>query len=636
MSNSQEQSLDENAVFLPVIPSSPEFLYSEKERQAVERLLSAGPEAFYSSIGTECSGCFLSPEEVSQITSWAQDFRLRQPQFQREEENKEEHHSEAVDFSSTYFPSHSDTPAPCLELGWPEKLPWPRKGSVTVHTSPPAEGEAPVREIIRWHLQKACKVIAIVTDKLTDGTIIGDLHNTASRGVPVYIILNQRSMQENFTLNRLGHPNIVVRVLGGKTFCSRTGRMVAGELKDKFLLVDLETVIHGSYSLTWSDAHLHRQLITVLSGSIVDSFDKEFRILFAASFPVPEVWRVAGTHMDVTHQLKDSTDYSSPKRFPLKYDIANPPSPPINSPLDWEAMGVIQRFPLNPPDQEEDIVAKETPLHNHMLADKKTRVTDGFTLNGYETRATRRLYEKTSPVTLNVPDKSRASNNVQSSPTYSPTPEIMKLVERKIEKAISKQLSEEESTASDDRTTMPDDRGVESQQNMIILSSTKRKSGLRMEPSLVEETSEDKTGSRLENTPSSRKPLILRVPQPESFSSLSDIMKRIHPQQSTAGQLRRGSKFAMSEMSQSMLDLRVSNTDKDQDEKRVPRPRLNINSFGLELTPAFTLMRKRNDEIKSSLYRTPKTFLPRDRPRSSSYALNTNWRSIKENKDEEE
>ncbi len=50
------------------------------------------------------------------------------------------------------------------------------------------------------------QVIAIVTDRLTDGAIIGDLHTAASRGVAVYIILNQRSIQENFTLNRLRHP----------------------------------------------------------------------------------------------------------------------------------------------------------------------------------------------------------------------------------------------------------------------------------------------------------------------------------------------------------------------------------------------------------------------------------------------
>lgn len=157
MSNSQEQSLDENAVFLPVTESSPEFLHCERERQAVERLLSTGPEAFYSSISTERSGCFLSSEEVSQLTSWAQDYRLNSLQVQREA-NGEHGSSEMEDVCSTYFPSQSDTSTPSLELGWPEKSSWVPKGNITVHTSPPAEGEPPVREIIRRHLQKASQV----------------------------------------------------------------------------------------------------------------------------------------------------------------------------------------------------------------------------------------------------------------------------------------------------------------------------------------------------------------------------------------------------------------------------------------------------------------------------------------------
>lgn len=165
MSNSQEQSLDEDVVFYPVNDTSPEFLYCEKERQAVERLLNAGPEAFYSSVGAERSGCFLSPEEVSQMSSWAQDYRFNQLHVQRET------HEDAgslgtEDECSTYFPPNSDTPAPDLELGWPEKSPWVTAGSVTVYTSPPAEGQPQVREIIRWHLQKAsqvCKLIIIYT-----------------------------------------------------------------------------------------------------------------------------------------------------------------------------------------------------------------------------------------------------------------------------------------------------------------------------------------------------------------------------------------------------------------------------------------------------------------------------------------
>lgn len=62
---------------------------------------------------------------------------------------------------------------------------------------------------VNFHLaESVCtlQVIAIVTDRLTDSAVIGDLHNAASRGVPVYIILNQRSIEENFTPNRLRHP----------------------------------------------------------------------------------------------------------------------------------------------------------------------------------------------------------------------------------------------------------------------------------------------------------------------------------------------------------------------------------------------------------------------------------------------
>ncbi|XP_070758930.1 protein FAM83E isoform X2 [Enoplosus armatus] len=610
MSNSQEQSLDEDAVFLPVNESSPGFLHCERERQAVETLINAGPEAFYSSIGKERSGCFLNSEEVSQITSWAQDYRFSPLHVQRVV-NGEEGSSEIEDVCSTYFPTYSDIPTPDLELGWPEKCPWVPKGSVTVHTSPPAEGEPPVREIIRRHLQKASQVIAIVTDRLTDVAIIGDLHDAASRGVPVYIILNQRSIQENFTLNRLRHPNMLVRVLGGKTFSSRVGRMVVGEMKDKFLLVDLETVIHGSYSLTWTDAHLHRQLITVINGPVVASFDREFRILFAASLPVPDTWRVAGTHVDVTHLLKDLSDLRFQKHLPLEPEITSPPSPPADSLLDWEAMGVVKRDPCfsdSPLDQHEEVVAKEMPLQNNMLFDKNTATMDGFSNNGNQ------FLEKKS--------------NAQHSPTDPTTPERRKRVER-TEKDLSRQLSIEKSTNLDGRpTTRLGDKATEPTHNMIPLSSTRRREDSRRESILEEERSINETSSKVENTPSSRKPLILRVPQSESFSSLSDIMKRLQSQQSTSGLLRRGSKATVSEMSQSMMNLSTHNTeDTNQDESGVPAPRSKASCFDPDhLTPAFALMKKRNDASKSVLYRTPKTFIPRERPRSSSYALSTDWR----------
>ncbi|XP_034389816.1 protein FAM83A isoform X2 [Cyclopterus lumpus] len=636
MSNSQEQSLDENAVFPPVNEFSPEFLHCEKERQAVERLLNAGPEAFYSSIGTERSGCFLSSEEVSQISSWAQDYRSK-PQPLQSQENGEKGSSEMEDVCSTYFPSQSDTPAPDLDLGWPEKGPWVPKRSVTVHTSPPADGQPPVRQIVRRHLQKAGQVIAIATDRLTDGAIIGDLHNAASRGVPVYIILNQRSIQENFTLNRLRHPNMRVRVLGGKTFCSRTGRMVVGEMKDKFLLVDLETVIHGSFSLTWTDAHLHRQLITVLSGPVVESFDREFRILFAASLPITDTWSLAGIDVDVTHQLKERSDLGFKRSHHLEPEMFNPPSPPADCLLDWEAMGVIQRnrcFPESPLDQHEEIMAKEIPLQSNMLFMKNTPIVEGFRNQFVERK---RVYENTSPVTNNVPDKSPTfkyfdnfHSNTQPWLTDPTTQERMKRVDHIIHKAIPRQLSIENSTNLDDQKTtrLIVDKATEPTHDIFILSSSQRRERSRTEAVLEDESSVKPTSSKVENTPSSRKPLILRMPQSESFSSLSDIMKKVQPRHSTPGL---GSQAAVSDLNQSMMELSAHNPGDD----RVSVPRIKASGFDPDyMTPAIALMKKRNEELKPSLYITPTNFLPRERPRSSSYAF---WRrSLAETVGEEE
>ena len=40
-------------------------------------------------------------------------------------------------------------------------------------------------------------------------------------------------------------------------------------------------------SFTWSDARLHRGLVTLLTGEIVDAFSREFRTLYASSRPLP-------------------------------------------------------------------------------------------------------------------------------------------------------------------------------------------------------------------------------------------------------------------------------------------------------------------------------------------------------------
>ncbi|XP_068170968.1 protein FAM83E isoform X2 [Antennarius striatus] len=586
MSNSQVHSLDEDAVFLPVTEASPEFHHCEKERRAVERLLSEGPEAFYSSIDTEFSSCFLSSEEVSQITSWAQNCTPSQLQVRRRAHGDLDT-PETEDSSSSYFPSKSDIPTPDLKLGWPANKPRVRKDRSTVYTNPPAEGEPPVREIVRRNLQKASKVIAIVTDRLTDGAVIGDLHNAASRGVPVYIILNQRSVQKSFVLNRLRHPNMVVRVLGGKTFCSRMGRMVIGEMKNKFLLVDLETVILGSYSLTWTDAHLHRQLITVLSGPAVDSFDREFRTLFAESLPVTDTQDLTDTHSYMNNLLTHLSNLNSKHVF-LEHEITDPPSPPAGSFLDWEAMGVFQMNwnPDSPLDEQEQAISMDLQPQNNILLDENTHIMDSFTHNGHPFVEEKRHTDLT-------PDKR---------------------VKCIIKKTDTRQLSKGQSTELHEGKGL-DDEPSKTTQDEATCPFMKRREHPRGEAEEEEQDISDKM-SKMENTPSSRKPLILKVPKSETSSSLSDIMKSCRPQPSSPELLNKRVDMVASELSQSVMDL--SSHSPNANDVQVPR----FKAFNLSnLTPAVALMKKRNDNLKHQLFSTSKNPFPGEKPQSSKYTL---------------
>ncbi len=100
--------------------------------------------------------------------------------------------------------------------------------------------------------------------------------------------------------------------------------------------------------------------------------------------------------MGVTHQVKDLSSLGFQKHFPLEAEIASPPSPPADSFLDWEAMGVVQRdayFPDSPMDQHEETVAKEMPLQNNMLFDKNTQLMGGFTNNGNQFADKRRYMD---------------------------------------------------------------------------------------------------------------------------------------------------------------------------------------------------------------------------------------------------
>ncbi|XP_072522620.1 uncharacterized protein fam83e [Salminus brasiliensis] len=606
MNNSQQQSLDENVVFSPLVESNPEFLHCEGERCALEQLLTSGPGAFYTKLSKERLAHFLSPEEVNQVSSWAKDYSISEVLLGNGE-FEDESGSGTQGYSVQYFPVHSDTPAPCLDLGWPEEAGWEGVDQAVVYTNPPAEQTPHIREVVRRLLQGATTLIAIVTDRVTDNAVIGDLHCAASRGVPVYIILNRRSVQEHS--RRLRHPNIRVRTIGGKMFYSRDGKMVEGELKENFILVDLKTVVLGSYSLTWTDAHLHRQLITVLSGPGVGSFDREFRVLYAASLPIPDLWKscrpVGIPHADSLYQPEYLEQFNH--KISLMEKPSSPPPPPTDCPVDWEALGVIQ-WNEGASDGLENLprVCEEVPqCHKEGFnglpgAAEAGRGTVMVEEPGTpECSVNEKLYPSVKAELRHEKDHQSLFGSVMPNPERVPYRRLSLALE--IERGGSRERRMD--------LNLKDEPGT--------FSHTRQNYPPRMDKSLGENAiPEDTSPLSATAAVNHKKPLILRVPQTESFSSLSDIMRKINSRKSGKEQQKRAAKTTISK---SMLDLSASAPDKPQS-----------TSFhdSFPLTPALALIKKRNDEIKSGLMRAPRAFLPLSRPRSSSFGLQREpWRS---------
>lgn len=283
MAASQLGCLEDVPPGTPVTESSPEFFYSEGQRLAVEALLAGGQAAYAKRLAQDGLRPFLSDEELRGLAQGAQD--IPEPAGERD--------GDADELSLSYWPGCSDEPTPELELGWPLGGNWKGFTRAEVFTHPPGDGAPKVKELVRRKIQQAAKVVAIVMDVFTDPDILLDLHEAGMRrGVPVYLILGEQhlaaflSMAEAVCLNVHSMENLRVRVIAGCTFWSRQRKQVTGALKEKFLLIDGDTVITGSYSFTWSDARLSRQLVMLLTGEVAGAFDREFRTLYAASRPL--------------------------------------------------------------------------------------------------------------------------------------------------------------------------------------------------------------------------------------------------------------------------------------------------------------------------------------------------------------
>ncbi|XP_051562676.1 protein FAM83F [Myxocyprinus asiaticus] len=276
----------EDGLLPPATPeSSPRFYYSEQQRAALEALLTEGDGAFKTLLLKDKIKDFLSALEVKNIRSAFVKYNLENEEGTSQNEAKRD---ETGSLRSTYWPQMSDTEVPALDIGWPSSGLFKGVTRATVYTHPPKLNSPHIKEVVRKLIQESCKVVAIVMDLLTDLQILRDLFDASKRSVPVYIVLDVQGTPHFLDMcNRLqvtakDLQNVRTRTVKGVGLNLSFGR-IPGNLYSKYMLIDGDKVMFGTYSFSWSSSRMDRNMITVMSGQVVDFYDNDFRELYAIS-----------------------------------------------------------------------------------------------------------------------------------------------------------------------------------------------------------------------------------------------------------------------------------------------------------------------------------------------------------------
>ncbi|NXF76360.1 FA83G protein, partial [Sclerurus mexicanus] len=296
MAFSQVQCLDDSHVNWRSSESKPEFFYSEEQRLALEALASRGRDAFYEVLKRENIRDFLSELELKKILDTLETYDPGSEYIPRhgsstgDSDRDSQGDEQDMAPSLEYWPQRSDRSIPQLDLGWPETIAYRGVTRATVYMQPPIEGQAHIKEVVRKMICQAQKVIAVVMDMFTDVDIFKDLLDAGfKRKVGVYIILDETNVKHFLQMceraqMHAGHlKNLRVRSTGGTEFFTRSATKFKGALAQKFMFVDGDRAMCGSYSFTWSAARTDRNVITVLSGQVVEAFDKQFQELYLMS-----------------------------------------------------------------------------------------------------------------------------------------------------------------------------------------------------------------------------------------------------------------------------------------------------------------------------------------------------------------
>nr|XP_015810031.2 uncharacterized protein LOC107382415 isoform X1 [Nothobranchius furzeri] len=260
--------------------------YKEAYRLAIYALLCGGEEAYEEYLRYEKISHLLSEEEICFILGNAEGPALE------DEENDVENTDRLI--PSLYSTIMSDEEIPELEMGWPTIQFQMKETSISMLYHPPRQNTPAIKEVVRRQIQEARQVVAIVMDIFTDRDIFKEVIDATQRGVAVYILLDDSrvrsflKMSRSVGINVLDTPNLVVRTVQGQQYRCQSGWTFHGGLEHRFILVDCETVLFGTYSYTWSFEKINRSMVQVVTGLLVSSYDEEFRRLYAFS-SVPAV-----------------------------------------------------------------------------------------------------------------------------------------------------------------------------------------------------------------------------------------------------------------------------------------------------------------------------------------------------------
>ncbi|XP_044155968.1 protein FAM83C [Bufo gargarizans] len=267
--------------------------YNESARLATDALVEQGEKAYLQALCEEKELPFLSSLDIDYICSSTSINRYENVSLDKDGDANGSGFPECCPSeltSGTYFPMMSDIEAPNLEHGWPEIPLLTRSKGTEVQVIFQRHRNNSIKDLIRSLINKAKSVIALVMDLFTDVDLLCDMIEAASkRKVPVYLLLDEKNltyfieMYEKLGFSKIQIPNMKIRTITGDTYCTKSGKKFSGQSLEKFVLIDCEHVIAGSYSFSWLSGHIHSNMATYFKGNIVEEFDREFRCLYADS-----------------------------------------------------------------------------------------------------------------------------------------------------------------------------------------------------------------------------------------------------------------------------------------------------------------------------------------------------------------